>query len=285
MPKLKWGTTWIVIAVALVILFRNFAGTAPEQRRPPPLERESWSLPQDAPGAEGLPEAYRRAPLYDLAPGGPAGNSVGTAFAVGEGLWLTAQHVVEHCDSGYLLPRADPTRATPIAAVTVHRSADVAVLRLAASADSLPVREQAPLEAGEPGYAFGFPAGEPGAVRGTLIGPIRFRRGDRGTVEPSDAWAESERRPAGLDSLGGLSGSPLLDGGGGVIGVVSAESARRGRFYSAPLSAAWQLLEPDGSAPRPSAARPLRLDAQSFWRTGEELRARESVSLVYCRVD
>ena len=35
-----------------------------------------------------------------------------------------------------------------------------------------------------------------------------------------------------LGSLGGLSGAPVLDKDGEVIGVVSAESPRRGRIYT-----------------------------------------------------
>jgi len=59
----------------------------------------------------------------------------------------------------------------------------------------------------------------------------RIRGG--GYREVVNAWSEQSRVPALAGSLGGISGGVVLDGSGQVIGVVQAESRRRGRVMTA----------------------------------------------------
>ena len=47
------------------------------------------------------------------------------------------------------------------------------------------------------------------------------------------AWSEESRVPTGSESMGGMSGGPVLNEDGMVIGVVLAESVRRGRTFTA----------------------------------------------------
>ena len=46
------------------------------------------------------------------------------------------------------------------------------------------------------------------------------------------AWAETARFPDGLETVKGMSGGPMLDAGGAVIGIFVATSVRRGRNYT-----------------------------------------------------
>jgi len=57
-------------------------------------------------------------------------------------------------------------------------------------------------------------------------------RGRYNTEEPILAWTELGRTRGLSGSLGGMSGAPVLDRDGEVIGIVAAESPRRGRIYS-----------------------------------------------------
>jgi serine protease Do len=51
--------------------------------------------------------------------------------------------------------------------------------------------------------------------------------------EPVLAWAEQGRTSGLRGSLAGISGGPAFSANGQVIGVTIAESARRGRIYTA----------------------------------------------------
>jgi hypothetical protein len=45
-------------------------------------------------------------------------------------------------------------------------------------------------------------------------------------------WAEERRFPDTLEALSGISGGPMLDENGDVVGIMVAVSARRGRTFS-----------------------------------------------------
>jgi hypothetical protein len=86
---------------------------------------------------------------------------------------------------------------------------------------------------GETGFSFGFPSGTLGGAEGRLMGRARMQLGGRlaGTA-PVLAWAEVRRFPDALESLGGMSGGPMLDEDGTVVGISVAASDRRGRIFT-----------------------------------------------------
>ena len=57
-------------------------------------------------------------------------------------------------------------------------------------------------------------------------------RGRMGFREKVNVWGEVSRIPGRFGSLGGLSGGAVFDDTGRVIGVVEAESRRRGRIMT-----------------------------------------------------
>jgi hypothetical protein len=65
------------------------------------------------------------------------------------------------------------------------------------------------------------------------MGRARMKLGGRlrGTA-PVLTWAELQRYPDDLPSLSGISGGPMLDDRGNVIGIIVAASVRRGRNYT-----------------------------------------------------
>ena len=95
------------------------------------------------------------------------------------------------------------------------------------------------------------------------------------------AWAEIGRTDGLEGSLAGLSGAPVLDGAGQVVGVTLAESPRRGRIYSAPRQAISAALAASGQKPAAFApGQPVTTD--NYGRAADGLRRDLSVAEVVC---
>lgn len=155
----------------------------------------------------------------------------GTSFPLGDGLWLTARHVANTgCDQIIMIIDSRNVRAE---IKYLDPNADLAVLQAPARiSKALPI-ENAAVKGDESAFAFGFPRGILGGTEGRLMGRARMRLGGRlvGTA-PVLTWAELQRYPDSLDSLAGISGGPMLDENGNVVGIIVAASVRRGRFYT-----------------------------------------------------
>jgi S1-C subfamily serine protease len=155
----------------------------------------------------------------------------GTSFPLGNGLWLTARHVANE-DCAQIILIVDGANV-PAQIKFLDPNADLAVLQ------TRPIDTPAlPIDAGEPkeddsGYAFGFPKGILGGTETQLMGRARMRLGGRlsGTA-PVLTWTELSRYPDSLDSLSGISGGPMFNAAGNVVGIIVAASVRRGRNYT-----------------------------------------------------
>lgn len=207
--------------------------------------------------------------------------STGTAFAIGGGWWLTARHVADGCDAVGLVTA--PRRATRAQQVVIHPSADIALLSLRLDPEPFPFLTDT-LRRGQDGFAIGFPQGSPGDVHAQLIGRIRLKSvGRYRTDEPILAWAERRRVPDHLPALGGLSGGPMFNDRGQIIGVLVAASERRGRVMTSDPSSVRWLLDQAGLMPDPNA-RTIDLAVSNFVGQGDDLREDLRVAKVICDV-
>jgi len=228
--------------------------------------------------------------LVEVASNEPQSGALllGTAFSVDpRGVWLTARHVVGSADCRRLVMIVKGT-TIPASIAYLHPQSDLAVLRTAMGAEAMPL-ETADLALGQSGFSFGFPTGVLGATADELLGRARMRLGGRlAGITPVITWAENERYPDGLETLGGMSGGPMLDDEGRVIGILVAASVRRGRVHSVAPELLRQvqhniaLFDPS-SRPAPVAevaGEPTALEANAT------LLARTSrIAKVYCRVE
>ena len=207
--------------------------------------------------------------------------STGTAFAIGGGWWLTARHVADGCDSIGLV--TGPRRATRAQQVVLHPNADIALLSLGLDPEPFPFLTEA-LQRGQNGFAIGFPQGSPGEVHAQLMGRVRLKSvGRYRTDEPILAWAERRRVPDHLPALGGLSGGPMFNERGQIIGVLVAASERRGRVMTSDPSSVRWLLDQAGLMPDPNA-RTMDLAVSNFVGQGDDLRENLRVTKVICDV-
>lgn len=204
----------------------------------------------------------------------------GTAFSVsGDGLWLTARHVVEGCREAALVVGGG--RAVS-ARIQLSRNTDVALLTTEGGPNALPIAPVSEaLRVGRHAYHPGFPQGRPGEAASRLIGRETLRVRGRGRRnEPVLAWAEIGRTE-GLDgTLAGLSGGPALDSQGRVMAVTIAEAPRRGRIYttaSESLAQAVQALDTSGQY-APGAV----INAGNYGTVADGLRRDLRVAQVVC---
>lgn len=267
-----WLLYIIVIAAVVFVLFEVDEGqraNAPQAL--PDINQPGEFLPP--------PSDYDPEVLVEV---GPATSGLGSAFAVSsDGWWLTARHVVDECRRVGLII-ANGT-ATPVLERRVAEFADLALLRTnipGPAVLALDVSEEQ-FQLNQRAYHVGFPQGRPGEVYSRLIGrETLVARGRYSTEEPVLAWAVRGRTNGMSGSLAGISGGPALTSNGQVIGVTVAESARRGRIYTAAPSSIGRFLrleqiQPDGrTAPR--------FTPEDYGQQADDLRRNLAVAQVVC---
>ena len=209
----------------------------------------------------------------------PFQPQAGTAFSVAaEGRWLTARHVVEGCRRPALAVGGG--RAVQ-ADVRLAKHADVALLITQGGPAALGVDPLPLPQVGQRAFHPGFPQGHAGEITSRLLGPDRFRGASRGRPdEPVLAWAEVGRTRGLRGSLSGLSGAPVLDEQGQVMGITIAASPRRGRIYTtapARFAAAVRGIQP---ANEPVQTTPLTVD--NYGLTADALRRDLRIAQVVC---
>lgn len=252
-------------------------------RRPAPVAPPEPRRPAPAAPADVLPPISRSDPAIQVRPE-KKGNSTGTAFSIGDGVWMTARHVLDGCRTFGIVtaPRQVERGLEPM----LSPGHDLAVFHTRRSTPSLGF-EPADLRRGQTAFHFGYPQGKPADVRSTLLGRMRvIPAGRQRGEQPVIAWAETARVPKISGSLGGMSGGPAVDAEGDVIGVTVAESPRRGRVFTSAPAGLREALREAGARARETSRGTIDepIDARGFAATGDRLRAELTVAKVVCWV-
>jgi S1-C subfamily serine protease len=214
---------------------------------------------------------------------GEAENGLGTAFAINEsGVWLTARHVVDGCAQVGLVVGGG--RALEVDDFRTSPDSDLALLFTNRAPHALQLDLSRGLRVGETGYHIGYPQGRAGEATSVLLARSQLvTRGRYRLDEPVLAWEERTRSEGAEGTLAGMSGGPVFDDAGAVIGVTIAESPRRGRIYTASPDSISEFLDEQGlSAPGHDA---VPVSAQTYSREADRLRREMAVVKVVCRVE
>ena len=243
----------------------------------------------DAPSAPAPPDAAEGALLGPVTPFDPAVTvnapdipfqpSTGTAFSIARnGRWVTARHVVEGCRQPAILVGGGRAVA---ADVRLAPRADIAVLQTAGGPPALPIAPPGTLRSGQRGFHPGYPQARAGEVTSRLLGRETLNVRGRGQRdEPVLAWAEVGRTDGLGGTLAGLSGAPVMDRQGRVVGVTIAESPRRGRIYTTAPDTFQPAVRGVQKADEPLMGRVVTID--NYGLIADDLRRDLRVARVVC---
>ncbi len=238
-------------------------GAAPE-KVPPPGQPLAPASPFD-------PAIFVAAP--------PPGPGAGTAFSVSDrGVWLTARHVVEGCGRTVIITAPGKGVA---AEAQILPGKETALLITRGGAPALPIAPATLLRRGARVYHPGFPKEQPGEASSELLRRANLLVGWQGLrAQPVLVFRETGRWPAMRGSLGGLSGAPVLDGEGRVIGVTVAENPRRRRLYATTPASLRAALAEAKVQPIETPGDPM---TAATWKSeADDLRSALSVAEVEC---
>jgi hypothetical protein len=131
-------------------------------------------------------------------------------------------------------------------------------------------------------YALGYPQAQPGEVALRLLGRETLRLSTRrdGPSQAVLAWAEVGRTEGLRGSLAGLSGAPVVDAQGRVLGVTLAERPRRGRIYTTAPEGVRPALKAMASPQEPASGEIVT--TENYGRVADTLRRDLRVAQVVC---
>jgi S1-C subfamily serine protease len=274
----NWVVYTVVIVTIAAALFSRGEERLTYPDRPASIAAESGS------GGSGplLPESnpFDEQVLVQV---GDAEDGIGTAFAINRsGAWLTARHVVEGCEQVGLA--VSDGRMVRVDEVRTSHNSDLALLITDRAPAALKLDLDRELRIGEAGYHVGYPQGRTGEARSELRARSRLvTRGRYVTEEPVLAWDEQERSEGLEGTLSGMSGGPVFDSEGAVVGVTVAESPMRGRIYASGPEAIQRFLDEQNLTAMGGEAYPLA--ASTFAREADRAREDQAVVKVVCRVN
>ncbi len=255
---------------------------APQQFAEPNNERSGAAETETRPARP--PEQQHAAPYLGLGvvreeySGNP---STGSAFPIlADGTWLTARHVAQNCRQIRLRLGEYVLR---VSHRILHPGADIAVLRTRAKVTPFPLSTRSYPH--ETAYHIGFPRGRPGVVASGFLGEMTMRhKGRHNYHERVYVWAEKLRYPHWQGSLGGLSGGAVLTPEGRILGVVQAESRRRGRIMTSMPQRLSEIAKIAAITLPESGAPGTPIAPEKFGETGFALIDNYRIAKVLCGV-
>ena len=211
-------------------------------------------------------------------------SSSGTAFYLGNNLWMTARHVINECREVYL---KNDNKNTFIEKILIHPNSDLALF---SNNSLIPEKFEIGKEISEIAFSSGYPAGKPGDVALEFAGFMAMEARSYNILEKHSIYAVLEKNPRNLLSFGGISGGPAFDNNGDINGVVVAEFTRRGLLGVVGIDQINWLLSASNNhsdflninSNTKFDSINLEINRKNYLKKGAELRRNKSISKVIC---
>ena len=212
-------------------------------------------------------------------------SGMGTAFYIGNDMWLTARHVVNKCEKVFI---KEPSKKRLIEKILIHPNSDLALFKHSSTRE--PAKFKLAPNILRSSYATGFPGGTPGDAALALAGFMAMEERGYNILEKHSIFAVLEKYPKTLVSFGGISGGPSFDSFGNLNGVIVAEFTRRGLLGAVGIEQISWLIEASEKSPyfskeainKPENNFITSVSQNSFKKVGERLRKEGTVSHLFC---
>ena len=211
-------------------------------------------------------------------------SSSGTAFYLGNNLWMTARHVINECKEVYL---KNDNKNSFIEKILIHPNSDLALF---SNNNLIPEKFEIGKEISKFVFSSGYPAGKPGDVALEFAGFMAMEARSYNILEKHSIYAVLEKNPRNLLSFGGISGGPAFDSSGNINGVVVAEFTRRGLLGVVGIDQINWLLSASNkhsdflniNSNTEFNLINLEINRKNYLKKGAELRRNKSISKVIC---
>ena len=211
-------------------------------------------------------------------------SSSGTAFYLGNNLWMTARHVINECKEVYL---KNDYKSSFIEKILIHPNSDLALF---SNNNLIPEKFEIGKEISKFTFSSGYPAGKPGDVALEFAGFMAMEARSYNILEKHSIYAVLEKNPRNLLSFGGISGGPAFDSSGKINGVVVAEFTRRGLLGVVGIDQINWLLSASNKhsdflnidSNTEFNLINLEINRKNYLKKGAELRRNKSISKVIC---
>ena len=211
-------------------------------------------------------------------------SSSGTAFYLGNNLWMTARHVINECKEVYL---KNDNKNSFIEKILIHPNSDLALF---SNNNLIPEKFEIGKEISKIAFSAGYPAGNPGDVALEFAGFMAMEARSYNILEKHSIYAVLEKNPRNLLSFGGISGGPAFDSSGNINGVVVAEFTRRGLLGVVGIDQINWLLSASNNhsdflninSNTEFNLINLEINRKNYLKKGAELRRNKSISKVIC---
>ena len=211
-------------------------------------------------------------------------SSSGTAFYLGNNLWMTARHVINECKEVYL---KNDNKNSFIEKILIHPNSDLALF---SNNNLIPEKFEIGKEISKFAFSSGYPAGKPGDVSLEFAGFMAMEARSYNILEKHSIYAVLEKNPRNLLSFGGISGGPAFDSSGNINGVVVAEFTRRGLLGVVGIDQINWLLSASNkhndflniNSNIEFNLINLEINRKNYLKKGAELRRNKSISKVIC---
>ena len=211
-------------------------------------------------------------------------SSSGTAFYLGNNLWMTARHVINECKEVYL---KNDNKNSFIEKILIHPNSDLALF---SNNNLIPEKFEIGKEISKIAFSSGYPAGKPGDVALEFAGFMAMEARSYNILEKHSIYAVLEKNPRNLLSFGGISGGPAFDSSGNINGVVVAEFTRRGLLGVVGIDQINWLLSASNNhsdflninSNTELNLINLEINRKNYLKKGAELRRNKSISKVIC---